>query len=153
MKQETRSILITTIYAVLMVSICIFSAKIIKSSTLPCDVQTESTESKSNVATEIVYIPIYMESYYESEIVTEADNESEYIIKLYDDRIGVFTDDGRLIQVIDVYTKTLPKRDQDLLEKGFNIKSKDLNKLIEDYTGWTTLRQRYLFPRALLTRL
>ena len=77
-----------------------------------------------------------MESYYETQIVTEEiDNQQEYIIKLYNGRIGVFTSDGTLLQVIDVYTKTLPKADQDLLEKGFNIKSKDLNRLIEDYTG------------------
>ena len=126
MKQEIRSILITALYAVLMVCICVFSANIIKKSALPSGVESEITESPNDVITEIVYIPIYMESYYETQIVTEEiDNQQEYIIKLYNGRIGVFTSDGTLLQVIDVYTKTLPKADQDLLEKGFNIKSKE----------------------------
>lgn len=135
MKQELKSILTTAIYAILMACICIFSVNIIKGSTLSQNIQPESTEQQNNVVTEIVYIPIYMESYYESQIATESNDQPEYIIKLYNNKIGVFTEDGSLIEVIDVYTKTLPKTDQDMLEKGFNIKSEDLNKLIEDYTG------------------
>ena len=135
MKQELKSILTTAIYAILMACICIFSVNIIKGSTLSQNIQPESTEQQNNVVTEIVYIPTYMESYYESQIATESNDQPEYIIKLYNNKIGVFTEDGSLIEVIDVYTKTLPKTDQDMLEKGFNIKSEDLNKLIEDYTG------------------
>ena len=135
MKQELKSILTTAIYSILMACICIFSVNIIKGSTLSQNIQPESTEQQNNVVTEIVYIPIYMESYYESQIATESNDQPEYIIKLYNNKIGVFTEDGSLIEVIDVYTKTLPKTDQDMLEKGFNIKSEDLNKLIEDYTG------------------
>ena len=98
--------------------------------------QIEVTDNTNGGATEIVYIPIYMESYCETQINNE-DNwaQEEYLIKLYNGKIGVFTKDDILLEVIDVYTKTLPKRDQDLLEKGFNINSNDLNKLIEDYTG------------------
>lgn len=136
MRQEIKSIIITFSCSALMLCVCMFSAKIIKNSILANDVQIEVTDSTNGGATEIVYIPIYMESYYETQINTE-DNlaQEEYLIKLYNEKIGVFTKDDILLQVIDVYTKTLPKKDQDLLEKGFNINSNDLNKLIEDYTG------------------
>ena len=50
-------------------------------------------------------------------------------------RIGIFSSDGTLIEMIDVYVKTLPIADRSLLEEGFEVVGKQrLYSIIEDYS-------------------
>ena len=59
-----------------------------------------------------------------------------WIVKAYEERIGVFRLDGQLECVLDVYLITLPQVDQKLLRAGIYISGKDrLTALMEDYTG------------------
>ena len=59
-----------------------------------------------------------------------------FIAREYEEKIGIFDTDGRLIQTIDIYTKTLPKTDRALLREGIELRSEDeLISLIEDYSG------------------
>ena len=59
-----------------------------------------------------------------------------WIVKAYEERIGVFRLDGQLECVLDVYLITLPQADQKLLRAGIYISGKDrLTALMEDYTG------------------
>ena len=64
------------------------------------------------------------------------DGENHWIVRAYEDRIGVFKPDGQLEYMIDVYLITLPTADQELLKNGIYIAGKDrLAAFIEDYTG------------------
>ena len=65
----------------------------------------------------------------------EEKNEYSRFIKTYNGRIGIYDETGVLLQVIDVYTKTLPMLDQDELQEGFWIETeKELYSIIEAYS-------------------
>ena len=64
-----------------------------------------------------------------------SDSDEIYMVKEYFGRIGIFNSDGALLQVLEVYVKTLPEADKRLLGEGFEIVGKKrLNSIIEDYT-------------------
>ncbi len=59
-----------------------------------------------------------------------------FIIREYMEKIGVFSQKGELLIMLEVYTKTLPEADKILLGEGFEVVGKNqLNAIIEDYTG------------------
>ena len=61
--------------------------------------------------------------------------EAVYTVKSYMGKIGIFSADGKLVHVLEVYVKTLPEADIRLLEEGFSIVGQAaLNSIIEDYT-------------------
>ena len=63
-------------------------------------------------------------------------NTQIYIVKEYFGQIGIFDEDGRLLETIEIYTKTLPKADRILLREGIKLSSKEaLDTLIEDYSS------------------
>ncbi|MBQ8141323.1 MAG: hypothetical protein IJ038_06500 [Clostridia bacterium] len=67
---------------------------------------------------------------------TEATTASVWTVKEYEGKIGIFTEDGRLAGVIDVYVKALPETDRRLLGEGIKVYSVEaLNALIEDYSN------------------
>lgn len=82
--------------------------------------------------TDTVYV--YVSS--DTELSTDTDkNEYSRFITAYNGRIGIYDSEGVLLQVIDVYTKTLPMPDQDELQEGFWIDSeKELYSIIEAYS-------------------
>ena len=58
-----------------------------------------------------------------------------YTVKEYLEKIGIFDSEGRLLQILEVYIKTLPEADKRLLREGFEVSGKkQLNSIIEDYT-------------------
>lgn len=78
------------------------------------------------------YIYIYQDT---EETETESEEISYWLVKEYDGRIGVFSHKGILLEVIDVYTKTLPKSDRDELREGIEITDKrELYSIIEAYS-------------------
>ena len=61
--------------------------------------------------------------------------EAVYTVKSHMGKIGIFSTDGRLVRVLEVYVKTLPEADIRLLEEGFEVVGQaELNSIIEDYT-------------------
>ena len=79
--------------------------------------------------TELVYV--YVE-------ITETQSETEeekWLVKEYEERIGVFDGKGQLLQIIDTYTKTLPMEDRSLLREGIEVNNEaDLYSIIEAYS-------------------
>ncbi|MBQ8850381.1 MAG: hypothetical protein IJ011_08640 [Clostridia bacterium] len=81
--------------------------------------------------TDAVYIYVSQNDT-ETEAITKKD---AWQIKDYNGKIGVFDIDGKLIQVIDTYVKTLPEVDRAEIEEGFWVNSeKELYSIIEAYS-------------------
>ena len=144
MKSEIKSTFILCIYIIIMLAICALSVRILKQANHTDNVTTEDSDpqtadTSTPAVTQIVYIPIITET--DSEAITETQIENEttefiYTVKSYEGKIGIFTDRGSLVRVLEVYIKTLPKADQNMLEKGVLVTSEaELHSIIEDYTG------------------
>ena len=139
MKNERKSIIVLCIYVTVMLVICALTVRVLKKAIPSNDIPNEDTETKAPAVTEIVYIPIISEDFSESTTETESQTETqktEYLVKNYEGKIGIFTENGTLVRIIDVYIKTLPKADQRLLEKGFSVTDEsELRAILQDYTG------------------
>ena len=60
--------------------------------------------------------------------------EKKYIIKENGEKIGIFSSSGKLLYEIDVYVRTLPQSDRELLRRGIELGSiKEIYSLIQDY--------------------
>ena len=65
----------------------------------------------------------------------KATEDTVYTVKSHMGKIGIFTSDGELVRILEVYVKTLPEADIRLLEEGFEVVGRSqLNSIIEDYT-------------------
>ena len=139
MQNERRSLIIVFFYVIIMLLMCLFTVKLIQKSS-DKNKTPDVVDTTSNNTANTVYIPVYIgsePSESETNISSETTNqETSYIVKSYKGKIGVFGGNGDLIQIIDVYIKTLPIADREMLEEGINIKNVDeLRDIIEDYTG------------------
>ena len=139
MKSKINFIIILSIYILSLLCVCYLSINLLKTESPITEEQTNDSGSQDSSATEVIYIPIVSETYKDNILdidETSVVNEVEYTIKAYQGKIGVFAKDDKLIRVIEVYVKTLPKADRAMLEKGFIICGDlELNSIIEDYTG------------------
>ena len=92
-------------------------------------------KQKTNEPTsEWVYIYLSQEEDDSSKETDEAQSVG-WILKAYQERIGIFREDGSLEDILDVQIKTLPKADRDLLEEGIYAPDRiTLESLIEDYS-------------------
>ena len=62
-----------------------------------------------------------------------AQSESEYVLKTSGGRAALFTKDGRQIADYGIYVTLLPEYDQERLEKGIEINTREeLSKVLED---------------------
>ena len=130
MKKDKKLItLFGTYSAILLIIIVIAITTVI--SKLP-----KSPEHITETFIETEYV--YVNAGYFPEMTKAESSTSEngiFIVKEYENKIGIFNESGELIEVIDVYTKTLPNTDQRLLEEGITIYSRsELNAIIEDYS-------------------
>ena len=96
--------------------------------------------AKEQVPSEPESIYVYMpqesteEDPKESEPLPEEPSEG-YLVKEYQGKIGIFSTDGLLLEIIDTYVKTLPEADRTLLGEGISVKTREeLNSLVEDYS-------------------
>ena len=96
--------------------------------------------AKEQVPSEPESIYVYMpqesteEDPKESEPLPEEPSEG-YLVKEYQGKIGIFSTDGLLLEIIDTYVKTLPKSDQNLLKEGIYLEDeRELLELIQDYS-------------------
>lgn len=86
------------------------------------------------IETEYIYVMQASDTTFTEEPSTSV--SQRWIIREYEDKIGVFSDDGELIEVINTYTKTLPESDRRLLKEGILITSREaLYSIIEDYSN------------------
>lgn len=80
------------------------------------------------------YILVRADGDSEGDIVQPEETPVRYTVREHMGRIGVFSEEGKLVSVIDVYVKTLPEADRRMLGEGFEIIGQDqLNALIQDY--------------------
>ena len=90
----------------------------------------QGSKTISNTNTVYVYVSENIET-----SPVESESEDGWLVQTYNDKIGIFDKHGTLIQVLDVYIKTLPKVDQAELQEGFWIRSeKELYSIIEAYS-------------------
>ena len=115
--------------AFLVVLICLFLSMILLLSLL---VKRKIPESEKETEWIYVYVQNEAESASESDLTSETFG---WILRSHGERIGIFDENGILLEVLDVQIKTLPKADQLLLEEGIYANSRELlNSLIEDYS-------------------
>ena len=89
---------------------------------------------QSSTQTEYIYVTLGESEQPDKE--TDPPTVTVYTVREHMGKIGVFSDDGTLIRVIDVYVKTLPESDRRMLKEGFEVIGKtQLNKIVEDYDG------------------
>ncbi len=138
MKNESKSLIILCIYVIVMVGVLVLSVYILNkpSENVQIDTDLNAYVSKEE-ETKIIYVPIYSEITSENEETTTPPQRIKYFtVKSYGEKIGIFNEEEILVDVIEVYTKTLPKADRELLEKGIVVFSDvELRSIIEDYTG------------------
>ena len=120
-----------SLYALLILVALIFFLSTNKK-TPQAAVEQSDTAEASDTLSEYVYVTPDKTPSTESSAETE---EVVYTVKSYMGKIGIFTADGKLIDVLEVYVKTLPEADIRLLEEGFQVVGQaELNSIIEDYT-------------------
>ena len=128
-KIRIKYLRLMAIYGIIMLCIIIFL-------TFTNNKKTTSeyiSQDSESIQTQIEYV-------YVKPDISTAESESEsteevYTVKEYMGKIGIFSSDGVLIEVLDVYVKTLPEADKRLLGEGFNVTGKkQLNSIIEDYS-------------------
>ena len=139
MRSERKSTVILCIYIIIMLAVCALAVKALKMAKTEPDNDSNTTGDTTPPVTQIIYIPVFSETDSDTMSETEFETESpaiEYTVKSYEGKIGIFSENGTLLQVIDVYIKTLPKADRSLLEKGILVRDEaELRSIIEDYTG------------------
>lgn len=128
-EKRTTLLKIMAAYASVMLLILIAAVANAKGQT-NTEIETVINEK---ISTEYIYIS---KNEPPSSNITDNPEELErYFIKEYMNKIGIFNSEGTLIDVIEVYTKTLPEADRRLLGEGFEvIGRKQLNSIIEDYS-------------------
>ena len=129
MKKERQLTALMGTYSAILLIVCILSIYAL---------YTKKTDKSKEIRIETVIetkeIYVLVESS-ESSTLPQEDSIC-FVVKEYDGKIGVFDTKGTLLNIIDVYTKTLPKADQTLLREGIGLKSEDeLRALIEDYSS------------------
>ena len=134
MKNEGRAMIVVIAYILTMLLITLVAIVMIRNISKRTIEHVPDNEDKG-ITTEIVYVPVYAESESEGDSETEKTEPSvTYMVKEHEGRVGIY-ENGELAYLLDVYTKTLPKSDRDLLKEGIMAYSKaELKKIIEDYT-------------------
>lgn len=130
MKKEGQLIALMGTYSAILLIVCILGISILSQKK---EVSEPQLIVETVLQTEAVYILVDAES---DPTQTDASNAVLFIAKEYEEKIGIFDTAGRLLQTIDIYTKTLPKTDRALLREGIELRSEaELISLIEDYSG------------------
>ena len=116
------------IYSFLMLSLMIIACwiliKRIPQQPLPSQQDTSPNEK---------YVYVYADPLpSDSETVEES---TGWLVREHEKKIGVFSSDGVLLELLEIYTNTLPQADQRLLREGISVQTRsDLYSLIEDYS-------------------
>ena len=69
-------------------------------------------------------------------ITVVTDEETIYFLREHNGKIGIFSEENKLIETLDVFVMTLPRTDREALTDGITVRGTDnLNALKEDFTG------------------
>ena len=129
MKKEGQLIALIGTYSAILLIVCIIGISILSQ-------KKSAPESKTIVETLVSTEEVYIVVGYASPESTANDREVCFVAKEYEEKIGIFNTSGKLLKVIDIYTKTLPKADRILLREGIELHSDaELEALIEDYSS------------------
>ena len=131
-ESEKKILAIAAVYAISMLLVCSLAVWFIsRREASPAEVCERITE----IHTELVYVPVSGNAgERESQTVDDTDIPT-WTVREYEGRIGVFSDDGTLCRVVDVYVKTLPETDRRLLGEGIRITGEEkLRAILEDYS-------------------
>ena len=94
----------------------------------------EQSSDQLQLQSEYIYVYVTPES--TKNETFDTDTASGWIIREHEGQIGIFTSDNVLINTLNVYIKTLPIADRDLLREGIEVTTrKELLEIIEDYSG------------------
>ena len=127
-KERTRPLALLTVYSVLMLSI------------MGCTVfgltwqlsKAKNTAKDPPTVTE-KYVYVYADPKEEDE--TSDIKEETWVVREHEQRIAIFSGDGRLLEELEIHTNTLPRADRSLLREGITVTSRsELYALIEDYS-------------------
>jgi len=118
---------ILLVYSLLMLSMMGVTVFILWGRTAPTVSEAPSTEVQEK------YVYVYAKD--DEDTASNPLSENTWIVKEYEDRIGIFSADGQLLDVLEIHTNTLPKADQGLLREGITVTDRAaLYALIEDYS-------------------
>ncbi len=103
--------------------------------TLMLSKKPEESPSVSETLTQTQLVYVWAEEPTDTSAVTEPP-QRQWTVREYEQVIGVFDEEGKLVYTLDVYVKTLPQTDRNLLREGICVTSeKQLRELIEDYSS------------------
>ena len=92
---------------------------------------SQTPKEKKDPETEYIYIYADTDTY----PPTTTEEKIVWIVREHNEKIGIFSSDGTLVQIIETYTKALPVAERELLREGFEVNSeKELYSIIENYT-------------------
>ena len=129
MKKEARGMTaILIVYSLLMLSIMGITVFILSKRTVG-----DATHSQKEEEPTEKYVYIYADP--NESTADDTTVEETWVVKEYEKRIGIFSEEGQLLELLEIYTNTLPKADQGLLREGITVtKRSELYALIEDYS-------------------
>ena len=117
------------LYSLLLLFILVLTAQIL------IGALRRKPQSQMVQGTEYIYVFASQEESFLTETEDTTKEQAFWIVKAYEGRIGIFSSDGTLLDVLETYVKTLPEADRRLLEEGIPAHTKDaLDSLIEDYS-------------------
>ena len=133
MKKEVNGFtLYATICSLLMLSILSITLLTARKNEAVLDHQQSSEQPQ--LQSEYIYVYVTPERI-ESE-TSDIENANGWIIREHEGQIGIFSSDNVLINTLNVYIKTLPISDRDLLREGITVTTrKELLEIIQDYSG------------------
>ncbi len=96
---------------------------------------SDATEPSTSIYVQTEYVYIKVEDTNADGISDTAADTEKYIVREYMGKIGIFVEDGSLLDVIDTYVNTLPEADKRLLGEGIEIiGQQQLFEIIQDYS-------------------
>lgn len=128
MKKETRGMTaVLLVYSLLMLSMMGVTVFILSKRQAP------TSSDEPSIETQEKYVYVYVDQ--NEDITSTVPSDDAWIVKEYENRIGIFSANGKLLEVLEIHTKTLPKADQSLLREGITVTNRsELDALLEDYS-------------------
>ena len=130
--RNIKALRLMTVYAVLSLAILITTINNFRQKNISHDMQSPVICSEPSIE----YIYVAPDTRNQASSITEEIVEETYTVREHNGKIGIFYSNGTLKEILEIYVKSLPEADRHLLREGFEvIGAKQLNGIIEDYTG------------------
>ena len=117
---------ILLVYSLLMLAMMGLTVWILSKRSTPAFIEKSDPEIQEK------YVYVYVKP---DEDTTGTAEEEIWVVKEHESRIGIFSANGELLELLEIQTKTLPIADQGLLREGITVTNRSaLYALIEDYS-------------------